>query len=153
MTTRRQFITTTSAAAFTAAAHGLAAPKQDEIKIALIGCGGRGTGAASQNLNVEKGIKLVAMADIARDQLDKSLQILKTQHAEQVDVPSERQFIGFDAYKDAIAPANLVLIASPQGFHPYHLEEAVRQGKHIFVEKPLAVDAPGAVSYTHLRAH
>jgi predicted dehydrogenase len=143
MTTRRQFITTTSAAAFTAAAHGLAAPKQDEIKIALIGCGGRGTGAASQNLNVEKGIKLVAMADIARDQLDKSLQILKTQHAEQVDVPSERQFIGFDAYKDAIAPADLVLIASPQGFHPYHLEEAVRQGKHIFVEKPLAVDAPG----------
>jgi myo-inositol 2-dehydrogenase / D-chiro-inositol 1-dehydrogenase len=144
MITRRSFIqTTASAAAISAATHAFGASGDDVIKIALVGCGGRGTGAASQNLNVGKGIKLVAMADIARDRLDKSLTILKTQYPDQVDVSMANQFIGFDAYKDAIALADLVLIASPQGFHPYHLAEAVRQGKHVFVEKPLAVDAPG----------
>jgi predicted dehydrogenase len=144
MITRRQFIaTTTTAVAVSAATHAFAAPKDGEIKIALVGCGGRGTGAASQNLKVDKGIKLVAMADIARDHLDKSLQILKTQYPDQVDVSMANQFIGFDAYKDAIALADLVLVTTPQGFHPYHLAEAVQQGKHVFVEKPLAVDAPG----------
>lgn len=142
MITRRSFLATTSAAAVSAATHILAAGDR-EIKLALIGCGGRGTGAANQNLNVGKGLKLVAMADIARDRLDKSLQILKKQHPDQVDVSMAHQFIGFEAYREAIALADLVLIASPQGFHPYHLAEAVRQGKHIFVEKPLAVDAPG----------
>ena len=143
MTTRRQFITTTSAAAIAAATHTFAAKNDDAIKVALIGCGGRGTGACSQNLTVEKGIKLVAMADIAQDRLEKSLLTLKKMHPEQVDVSTANQFIGFDAYKEAIALADLVLIATPQGFHPYHLAEAVRQGKHVFVEKPLAVDAPG----------
>ena len=143
MTTRRQFITTTSAAAIAAATHTFAAKNDDQIKVALIGCGGRGTGACSQNLTVEKGIKLVAMADIAPDRLEKSLLTLKKMHPEQVDVSTANQFIGFDAYKEAIALADLVLIATPQGFHPYHLAEAVRQGKHVFVEKPLAVDAPG----------
>jgi predicted dehydrogenase len=143
MITRRSFIqTTASAAAISAATHTFAAPSS-ELKVALVGCGGRGTGAANQNLNVGKGTKLVAMADIARDRLDKSLQILKTQHPDQVDVSMANQFIGFDAYKEAITLADLVIIASPQGFHPYHLAEAVRQGKHVFVEKPLAVDAPG----------
>jgi predicted dehydrogenase len=115
----------------------------DELKLALVGCGGRGTGAASQNLNVGKGTRLIAMADIARDRLDKSLQILKTQHPDQVDVSMANQFVGFDAYKHAIAQADLVFVTTPQGFHPYHLAEAVKQGKHVFVEKPLAVDAPG----------
>src|SRR4030095_7684243 len=122
MITRRQFIaTTTTAAAVSAATHAFAAPKDGEIKIALVGCGGRGTGAASQNLKVHKGIKLVAMADIARERLDTSLQILKTQYPTQVDVSMANQFIGFDAYKEAITLADCVLIASPQGFHPYHL--------------------------------
>ena len=143
MTTRRQFISTTSAAAIAAATHTFAVPKHDEIKIALIGCGGRGTGACNQNLNTDKGLRLIAMADIARERLEKSLLSLKKLHPEQVDVPTANQFIGFDAYKEAIAFADLVLIASPQGFHPYHLAEAVRQGKHVFVEKPLAVDASG----------
>jgi predicted dehydrogenase len=115
----------------------------DELKLALVGCGGRGTGAANQNLNVGKGARLIAMADISRDRLDKSLAILKKQHPDQVDVSMANQFIGFDAYEKAIALADLVLVTSPQGFHPYHLAEAVRQGKHVFVEKPLAVDAPG----------
>jgi myo-inositol 2-dehydrogenase/D-chiro-inositol 1-dehydrogenase len=147
--TRRGFLRTSTALASGAALaqlpiEGFAhAAGSDTLKTALIGCGGRGTGAANQNLNVSKGIKLVAMADIARDRLEKSLEILKKQHPDQVDVSQGNQFIGFDAYKEAIALADLIYITSPQGFHPYHLAEAVRQGKHVFVEKPLAVDAPG----------
>jgi len=143
MTTRRQFITTTSAAAIAAATQSFAAKKTDEIKVAMVGCGGRGTGAASQNLTTDKGLRLIAMADISQSQLDKSLGVLRKKYPEQVDVSTANQFIGFEAYKEAIALADLVVIASPQGFHPYHLAEAVRQGKHVFVEKPLAVDAPG----------
>lgn len=148
--TRRTFLRTTSRAA----AGGVAlaalpierfahAAGSDTIKLALVGCGGRGTGALNQNLNAGPSAKLVAMADIDRDRLDKSLQILKTQHPGQVEVSMANQFIGFDAYKDAIALADLAFVTSPQGFHPYHLAEAVRQGKHVFIEKPLAVDAPG----------
>jgi predicted dehydrogenase len=143
MTTRRQFIATTSAAAIATATHCLAAKHTDTIKVAMVGCGGRGTGAASQNLTTDKGLRLIAMADISQDQLDKSLGVLKKKYPDQVDVSTANQFIGFDAYKEAIALADLVVVASPQGFHPYHLAEAVRQGKHVFVEKPLAVDAPG----------
>jgi predicted dehydrogenase len=143
MTTRRQFIATTSAATIAVATHSLGAKYSDTIKVAMVGCGGRGTGAASQNLTTDKGLRLIAMADISQDQLDKSLGVLKKKHPEQVDVSTANQFIGFDAYKESIALADLVLIASPQGFHPYHLAEAVRQGKNVFVEKPLAVDAPG----------
>jgi myo-inositol 2-dehydrogenase/D-chiro-inositol 1-dehydrogenase len=143
MITRRSFLAATTVATASAATQAFAAPPGREIKLALVGCGGRGTGASHQNLNVGKGIRLVAMADISRDRMDKSLQILKTQHPDQVEVSMANQFIGFEAYKEAIAMADLAIIATPQGFHPYHLEEAVRQGKHIFVEKPLAVDAPG----------
>jgi myo-inositol 2-dehydrogenase/D-chiro-inositol 1-dehydrogenase len=143
MTTRRQFITTTSAAAIAAATQSFAAKNTDTIKVAMVGCGGRGTGAASQNLTTDKGLRLIAMADISQNQLEKSLGVLKKKYPEQVDVSTANQFIGFEAYKEAIALADLVVIASPQGFHPYHLAEAVRQGKHVFVEKPLAVDAPG----------
>lgn len=140
---RRTFLAATSAAALSAATHTYAAPGEKEIRIALIGCGGRGTGAAAQNLNVSKDIKLVAMADISRERMDTSLAILKKQHPEQVDVPAANQFIGFDAYKEAMNLADLVFVTSPQGFHPYHLEEAVKQGKHVFAEKPLAIDAAG----------
>jgi predicted dehydrogenase len=144
MITRRQFLTTTgTAVAVSAATHAFGAPNEGEIKVALVGCGGRGTGAMAQHFNAGKDTKLVAMADISRERLDKSLQILKQQHPDRVDVSMANQFIGFDAYKDAIALADLVFVTSPQGFHPYHLEEAVRQGKHVFVEKPLAVDPPG----------
>jgi hypothetical protein len=80
----------------------------DELKLALVGCGGRGTGAANQNLNVGKGARLIAMADISRDRLDKSLQMLKQQHPDQVDVSMANQFIGFDACQEAIALADLV---------------------------------------------
>jgi myo-inositol 2-dehydrogenase / D-chiro-inositol 1-dehydrogenase len=146
---RRSFLKTSTVAASGVALsqlpieHFAHAAGSDTLKLALVGCGGRGAGAANQNLNVSKGNKLVAMADIAPDRLEKSLEVLKKQHPDQVDVTRANQFIGFEAYQAAIALADLVLIASPQGFHPYHLADAVRQGKHIFVEKPLAVDAPG----------
>ena len=86
MHTRRQFITTTSAAALAASTKTFAAKNPDEIKIAMIGCGGRGTGAASQNLTTDKGLRLITMADISQEQLDKSLGVLKKKHPEQVDV-------------------------------------------------------------------
>ncbi len=143
MTTRRRFITTTTAATIAVATHSLAAKYSDTIKVAMIGCGGRGTGAASQNLTTDKGLRLIAMADISQEQLDKSLGVLKKKHPGQVDVSTANQFIGFEAYREAITLADLVIIGTPQGFHPYHLAEAVKQGKHVFVEKPLAVDAPG----------
>jgi len=133
-------------AAVTAAAVSVAqaanASGNDSLKIALIGCGGRGSGAAGQALNVP-GTKLVAMADAFKDRLESSLKNLKEAHSASVDVPPERQFIGFDAHKQAIALADVVILATPPGFRPIHFEEAVRQGKNIFMEKPVAVDGPG----------
>ncbi len=121
-------------------AHGAGS---DELKIALIGCGGRGSGAAGQALSTKGPIKLIAMADAYKDRLEGSLANLKNQAKDRVDVPEENKFIGFDAYKKAIALADVVILATPPGFRPIHFEEAVRQGKHIFMEKPVAVDAVG----------
>jgi myo-inositol 2-dehydrogenase / D-chiro-inositol 1-dehydrogenase len=148
--TRRHFLKTSSTVASATLLGGLsiersafAAANDDTIKIALVGCGGRGTGAANQALHTEGKIKLVAMADTFDKRLQSSLNILKKEHGEKVDVPHENQFVGFDAYKQAIAAADVVLLTSPPGFRPMHFEEAVRQGKHAFMEKPLATDAPG----------
>ncbi len=118
----------------------------DEIKIALIGCGGRGTGAANQALRTEGKVKLIAMADIFEDRLEGSLQQLEKQSAirDRLDVPKDRRFIGFDAYQKALdAGPDLVILATPPGFRPYHFEAAVNAGKHVFMEKPVATDAPG----------
>jgi myo-inositol 2-dehydrogenase/D-chiro-inositol 1-dehydrogenase len=115
----------------------------DTIKIALIGCGDRGTGAAFQALSTKFNLKLVAMADAFQDRLDGSYKLLVDKFKEKVDVPKERQFVGFDGYKQAIALADVVLLVTPPGFRPMHFEEAVRQGKHVFMEKPVAVDSPG----------
>jgi myo-inositol 2-dehydrogenase/D-chiro-inositol 1-dehydrogenase len=115
----------------------------DTIKIALIGCGDRGTGAAFQALSTKYNIKLVAMADAFQDRLDGSYKSLMTKFPTKVDVPKERQFVGFDAYQKAIALADVVLLVTPPGFRPMHFEEAVKQGKHVFMEKPVAVDSPG----------
>ncbi len=147
---RRGFLKTTSAAvAGGALLGGLAieraayAAPDDTLKIALIGCGGRGSGAADQALNAAGKAKIVAMADVFPGHLKGSLQNLKQQHPDGVDVPEDQQFIGFDAYKKAIALADVVILATPPGFRPIHFEEAVAQGKHVFMEKPVAVDAPG----------
>ncbi len=121
----------------------------DEIKVALIGCGGRGTGAARQAMSVKENVKLVAMADAFRDRLDDCYKNLTTGKAldgpvaKRVQVPEENKFVGFDAYKKAIALADVVILTTPPGFRPIHFEEAVRQNKHIFMEKPVATDAPG----------
>lgn len=117
----------------------------DTLKIALVGCGGRGTGAASQALSADEGTQLVAMADAFRDRLDESYNGLSKRYADtgQLNVPEEHKFTGFDGYKKAIALADVVILATPPGFRPIHFEEAVRAGKHVFMEKPVATDAPG----------
>ncbi len=142
--TRRNFITTAGVATVgaLAASRFAFAAGGDELKIALIGCGGRGSGAAGQALSVP-GNKLVAMADAFKDRLDGSYKNLKEAHGEKVDVPDDRKFVGLDAYKQAIALADVVILATPPGYRPFHFEEAVKQNKHIFAEKPVATDAPG----------
>ena len=124
----------------------------DAIKVALIGCGGRGTGAAVQALLSKQNVKLVAMADAFRDRLDDAYKSITGDLTESgitgdikklIDVPEERKFVGFDAYKNAIALADVVILTTPPGFRPIHFEEAVKQGKHIFMEKPVATDPEG----------
>jgi len=116
----------------------------DTIRIALIGCGGRGTGAAGQALSTSGPVKLVAMADVFEDRLQGSLQQIASKHAGRIDVPKERQFVGFDAYQRALAAdVDMVILATPPGFRPLHFPAAVEAGKHVFMEKPIAVDAPG----------
>ena len=118
----------------------------DEIKIALIGCGGRGTGAANQALSTTGKVKLIAMADAFSDRLEGSLKTLEKQEnlKGKIDVPAERRFIGFDAYQQALAAGpDLVILATPPGFRPIHFEAAVAANKHVFMEKPVATDAPG----------
>ncbi|TVP99321.1 MAG: twin-arginine translocation signal domain-containing protein [Balneolaceae bacterium] len=117
------------------------------LNVAVIGCGGRGTGAANQVLNVE-GTKIVALHDAFRDRLDGCYNALAQRHADsgRLDVPEERKFVGFDGYEEAIALADVVILTAPPGFRPAHFESAVRQGKHIFAEKPMATDAPGVRS-------
>jgi myo-inositol 2-dehydrogenase/D-chiro-inositol 1-dehydrogenase len=122
---------------------GVNSSVDDTIKIALIGCGDRGTGAAFQALSTKFNLKLVAMADAFQDRLDKSYASLSAKFGPKIDVPKERQFVGFDAYQKAIALADVVLLVTPPGFRPMHFEEAIKQGKHVFMEKPVAVDSPG----------
>ena len=115
----------------------------DEIKIGLVGCGGRGTGASGQALNTSGATKLIAMADAFEDRLQGCLRGL-SRYGEKLDVPKDRQFVGFDAYKQVLeTDIDLVILATPPGFRPLHFEAAVKAGKHIFMEKPVAVDAPG----------
>jgi predicted dehydrogenase len=150
---RRGFLRTTSGAMAGGALLGALAPERfahaasgtDEIKIALVGCGGRGSGAANQALSTYAlgPVKLVAMADVHEDQLKGSLSNLEKTHGARVDVPAERQFLGFDAFQKAIATCDVAILATPPGFRPMMFEEAVKQGKNIFMEKPVASDAEG----------
>jgi predicted dehydrogenase len=124
----------------------------DVIKVALIGCGGRGTGAAVQALRSKQNVKLIAMADAFKDRIDSAYKAITGDLSEagisgditkMIDVPEERKFVGFDAYKQAIALADVVILTTPPGFRPIHFEEAVKQNKHIFMEKPVATDPEG----------
>lgn len=126
----------------------------DTIKIALVGCGGRGTGAAAQALSTKQNVKLVAMSDAFRDNLDRCYSSLTADDLSDVtgrpgnlknriDVPEGNKFTGFDGYKKAIALADVVILTTPPGFRPIHFEEAINQGKHVFMEKPVATDPVG----------
>ncbi len=148
---RREFLKQSGTAlAGTALASAIAARsyagEDNTINIALVGCGGRGTGAAREALSTQGPTKLVAMADVFDNRLQSSLGGLAQQRGDQVDVPPERQFVGLEGYKkaiDAVGPGNVVLLATPPAFRPIHLEYAVAKGVHVFMEKSFAVDAPG----------
>jgi len=158
---RRRFVA--NAAAGTAAVGAAAAlpvelcaqvAGSDAVKIGLIGLGGRGSGAIVQNLTANDSARLVAVADAFQDKIDGTgprasglprvlEQLEKLEKSDQVDVPSSRQYAGFDGYKGVIDECDLVIIATPPGFRPIHFDYAVKQGKHVFMEKPVCVDARG----------
>ncbi|MCO6043763.1 Gfo/Idh/MocA family oxidoreductase [Aeoliella sp. ICT_H6.2] len=155
-TDRRRFMATSSLAAAgialgTSKIVGAAHPFGDDtIRIGLIGCGGRGSQAVGQALSTSDNVKLVAVADAFRDRIDggESGCLNKrdvTRHGDKVDVPEERRFVGFDAYQKVLDldDVDLVILATPPGFRPIHFEAAVNADKHVFMEKPVAVDAPG----------
>ena len=147
---RRDFMKTTAAVSTAALAAnlGIARPAfaagSDEIKVGLVGCGGRGTGAAGQALNTEGKVKIVAMADAFGDRLNGAANQLK-KFGDKFGVDDGSKYTGFDAYKKVIDrdDINLVILATPPGFRPIHFEYAVSKGKHVFMEKPVATDAAG----------
>jgi predicted dehydrogenase len=150
-TTRREFLKTSGTAlAGAALASAIARPgyaaENNTIKLALVGCGGRGSGATAQALSTQGPVKLWAMADVFEHRLQSSLANLKQGHEKQLDVPPERQFIGLDGFKkaiDSLDKGDLVLLTTPPAFRPMHFEYAVQKGVNVFMEKSFAVDAPG----------
>ena len=151
VTSRRAFLRQSSSLVAGAAVAGaIATPgytaEQNTVKVALIGCGGRGTGAVANALQTAGPIKLWAMADAFGGRLLASLNNLKPQFTAQLDVPRERQFTGLEGFKQAIDTldrGDLVILATPPAFRPIHLEYAVARGVHVFMEKSFGVDAPG----------
>ncbi|MEM7699689.1 MAG: Gfo/Idh/MocA family oxidoreductase [Verrucomicrobiota bacterium] len=148
---RRNFVRTAAGATAAAGAlisSGKAAgidPSQ-KLKVGFIGCGGRGTGAAKQALSADDNIELHAVADVFPEKIDRSLEILSKDETLQgkIAVPSKRQFVGLDAYKRVLdTDVDVVLLTTTPGFRPLHFRAAVEAGKHIFAEKPMAVDAAG----------
>jgi predicted dehydrogenase len=119
------------------------------LRVGLVGCGGRGTGAAAQALAADENVKLTAMADVFEDRLQGSLNRLgeRAELKPKLDVPPERQFLGFDAYQKVLeSGVDVVLLVTPPHFRPVQLRAAVEAGVHVFAEKPVAVDAPGVRS-------
>ena len=151
-TTRREFLKdTTKKVAATSALAGVALPHvhaqgSETIQVALVGCGGRGTGAASNALSVKNGpIMLTAMADVFDDRLSSSFRSLKREYDDKVDVPEDRKFIGFDAYKHAIDSLNkgdVAIFTTPPAFRWVHFKYAIEKGVNVFMEKPVTVDGP-----------
>jgi myo-inositol 2-dehydrogenase/D-chiro-inositol 1-dehydrogenase len=149
---RRDFLKTSSIVAASGALAGTLniarsahASVDDTIRIALIGCGGRGTAACGQALSTAGPVKLIAMADMFQDRMDLSFKELSTKHKDRVDVPTDRKHLGFDAYKKVLemSDVDMVLLTTPPGFRPIHFEAAVQAGKNIFMEKPVSTDANG----------
>lgn len=148
--TRRDFLSTSAAAL---AGGFLATPRtyasgSDRLKVGLIGCGGRGSGAAAQALRADRNVTLWAMGDAFADRIESSLAALKEElgSSAPIDVTPERKFAGFDAYQQVIDCCDVVLLCTPPQFRPRHLQAAIAAGRHVFAEKPVAVDAPGVRS-------
>lgn len=147
-TTRRDFVKTSSVVAAAAAATLVVPPSvhaaaDHRIKIGLVGCGNRGSGAAANACRADEGIVLWAMGDMFQDQLDSHVKDITTEVGAQIDCPKERQFVGWDAYKGVIENVDVVLLATPPHFRPMHLEAVIKAGKHCFCEKPVGVDPVG----------
>jgi predicted dehydrogenase len=152
-TSRREFLKTSGKSAVVSALANVVIPAvhaagSDLIQIALVGCGGRGGGAAANALSVKRGpVKLVAMADIFPERLATDLNKLQQHFPSQVDVPQDRQFLGFDAYKkamDCLKPGDVVIFATPPAFRWVHFTYAIQKGLNVFMEKPLTVDGPAS---------
>ena len=147
--TRRDFMkasaaVSTAALAAIAFPSGVRAAANDEIKIGLVGCGGRGSGAAVNALNADSNSKLVALGDAFPDKVNAALDNLsQSEVGDRVEVDDDAKFTGFDAYKQVIERSDVVLLATPPFFRPMQLRAAVEAGKHVFCEKPVAVDTPG----------
>jgi myo-inositol 2-dehydrogenase / D-chiro-inositol 1-dehydrogenase len=149
--TRRDFLKTTAAASLAAAIPGnlgLHAGGTDSFRVGVIGCGGRGTGAAIDCVSSSEGVEVVALFDAFQDRVDSSLKRLQEKIPGKIKVTPETCFTGLDGYKKLLAlpQVNLVVMAAPPGFRPIHLKAAVEAGKHIFMEKPVAVDPIGVRS-------
>jgi predicted dehydrogenase len=154
MTTRRDFLKTTAATAGALAlSANVHAAGSDQIRVGIVGCGGRGTGAGDNVLNSAKGVSIVALADVFGDKVDSCRNHLMNAVKEKgpaamgntVDVPKERSFVGLDAAEKLInsQDVNYVILATPPGFRPGHIQMAVASGKSLFTEKPVAVDGTG----------
>ena len=149
--TRRDFLKTTGTVAAASALSGVTIPTvhaagSDVINIGLVGCGGRGTGAAANALSAKGGpLKLVAMADVFKDRLDSSFDAIKSEHADKIDVPDDRKFIGFDGFKkaiDCVGPGGIVMLTTPPAFRWVQFAYAIEKGLNTFMEKPVTVDGP-----------
>jgi predicted dehydrogenase len=150
-TSRREFLKNTGRVAAATAIAGMAVPhvhaaEDNTIRVALIGCGGRGSGAAGDCLSVEKGpVKLVAMADVFEHRIKSSYEYLQESFADKLDVPDERKFVGFDAHKkamDCLKPGDIAIFATPPAFRTVHCAYAFEKGLHVFMEKPVTTDGP-----------
>src|SRR5262245_7426967 len=151
LTSRREFIKTTGQLAAVSALAGVSLPHvhaagSSLIQVALVGCGGRGSGAADQALASTGGpTKLVAMADVFEDRLRGSYKGVKEKRGDSVDVPEDRKFIGFDGYKkamDCLKPGDVVILTTPLTFRWVHFAYAIEKGLNVFMEKPLTADGP-----------
>jgi predicted dehydrogenase len=150
-TTRRDFLKTSGQVAAASALAGVVIPHvhaadDETIRVALIGCGGRGTGAAADALRAKRGpLKLVAMADVFPERMAGSFRGLKGEFKDKVDVPEERKFLGLDSYKhamDCLRPGDIAIFATPPGFRWVHFTYAIEKGLNVFMEKPVTVDGP-----------
>ncbi|TWT66213.1 Gfo/Idh/MocA family protein [Allorhodopirellula solitaria] len=138
-------ISSSASAAETSSEESTKADSSQHIRIALVGCGGRGTGAVNDSLTINENITLVALADVDPSKCERTRRGMSNRHGDKVNVPDSKMYVGLDAYKQVLADpdVDVVLLATPPGFRPYHLSDAVDAGKHVFAEKPTCVDPAG----------